>query len=592
MDVAMRRFVLWLFAAIGLVTMLAVVGLGVAAWRLAASRSSLPDRIVLRADLTSGLDEGAGASSLSALLLGSKPNLRDFLDALDRAGRDPRVKGLYARVGADNLGLAKIQQLRDAIRAFRAKGKFAIAFADSFGEFGPGTRPYYLATAFGQIWLQPLGSVGLIGLRSAVPFLRGTLDKLGLVPSFDHREQYKTAANSLTETTMTPPQRQEVDDLLSNTSDQVVAGIAAARELSQQRVSQLIDQGPLLAGEAKAAGLVDRIGYSDEAIAEARRRAGSGAKLVSPLRYLRAAGRPYDSGPKIALIYGTGLITAGTAPANPLLGSSELSARKMVRAFRQAARDKEVHAILFRIDSPGGSAVASETIWRAVERARRRGKPVIVSMGDVAGSGGYYIAAPATKIVAEPATLTGSIGVLAGKVVVAGLLKKIGVTEESEQRGANAGMFSSYQDFSPIARARLEAFLDATYAGFKERVAAGRHLSANAVEAVAKGRVWTGKEAKANGLVDALGGYATALRLAREAAGIRAGAKVHLVVYPKQKNTLEEIYDRLANRDSDDGTAAAAARNLMAGAARLLADLQILAGRSGVLRMPALGEIR
>ena len=589
----MRRFFLGLFAAIGLIVVLALVGAGVAVWRIAAARPSLPATIVLRADLSRGLAPGAGPDVLSELAFGGKQTLRDFLDALDRGADDPRVKGLYARIGGDSLGLAVTQEVRDAVRDFRAKGKFAIAFADSFGEFGPGTRPYYLATAFDEIWLQPLGSVGLIGLRSEQTFLRGALDKLGIVASFAHREEYKTATNLLTETAMTPAQREQVEDLLGESEGQIVRGVALGRNLPEDRVWALIDRGPFVADEAQASGLVDRLGYLDQASERARERAGGGAEFVSLSRFLKGAGHPHDEGPKIALIYATGLITTGDSSGTPLLGEAEITARKLSRAFRQAASDKEVRAILFRIDSPGGSAVASETIWREVGRARERGKPVVVSMGDVAGSGGYYIAAPADKIVAEPGTLTGSIGVLAGKLVVADLLRKLGITSEAVQRGANAGMFSAYDDFSRIERERLNAFLDHTYAGFKQRVASGRRLSSEQVEAVAKGRVWSGAEAKDKGLVDELGGYAVALHLAKEAAKLSPDAKFHLAVFPREKNTVELIYDRLTDRDRDaDSTASGAAQGLLAGLAQTWTAASALAGEGGALRMPPLGEIR
>ena len=589
----MRRFFGRLFAVIGILAVIAVLGTGFAIWRLAVNEPALPDKIILRADLGRGLANGAGQDALSDLLFGGKTTLRDFLDALERAGDDPRVKGLYARIAGDKFGLPTTQELRDAIGDFRAKGKFAIAFADSFGEFGPGTRPYYLATAFDEIWLQPLGTLGLVGLRSEVPFLRGALDKLGVTPSFAHREEYKTAMNSLTESRMTAAQREEVEDLLGSASDQVVRGIAAARRISAAGVRALIDQGPLLADEAKATGLVDRLGYRDEALDKARERAGPGAELVALSRYLDGAGRPHRSGLKIALIYATGLIVADGGETTPLLGNAEIGAADVARAFREAARDAAVRAILFRIDSPGGSAVASETIWREVQRARDRGKPVIVSMGDVAGSGGYYIAAPADKIVAEPATLTGSIGVLAGKVVVTELMHKLGITSDSAARGANAAMFSVTEDFTPAGRERLAAFLDAIYRGFKDRVAAGRHLSAEQVEAVAKGRVWTGEEAKAKGLVDELGGYAVTLRLAREAAKIPVGGPFEVAVYPRRKGLIELAYHRLfaAGRNENDDTGAAA-QGLASGFAQLLAGIAALRGDPGVLSMPPIGEIR
>src|SRR6266849_3717670 len=483
----MRRIVLGLFALIGIVTVLAFIGVGAAVWRIAGSQPALPETIVLSAELGRGLTEGAGQDSLSDLVFGSKETLRDVLDALERGGNDARVKGLYARLGADTLGLATCQELRDAIRDFRAKGKFAIAFADTFGEFGPATRPYYLATAFDEIWLQPLGSLGLVGLHSESTFFRGALDRLGILPSFAHREEYKSAMNSLTETAMTPPQREEIEDLLRSSSGQIVRGIASARKLSEAEVTALIDRGPYVANEAKAARLVDRIGYRDEAVTTAQKRAGSGAELVSLSRYL-------------------------------------------------------------------------------------------------AGSGGYYIAAPADKIVAQPATLTGSIGVLAGKLVVSELLHKLGVTGDSAQRGANAAMFSVFEDFSPAGRQRLDTFLDEVYGGFKQHVADGRHLSADQVEAAAKGRVWSGEEAKEKGLVDELGGYDVALRLAKEAAKIPADKPFTLTVFPREKGTVERVYNRLFKPDRD-AASPAAAQGVAAGFAKLLAGIEMLVSDPGVLRM-------
>jgi protease IV len=571
----MRRLIVGFLAAVGALVLLLVAAVGGGLLWLKPSVPKLPGRIVLEVDLTGGLADAPSDNPLLRILSGSETTMRDFLEALDIAAKDARVKGLVARLGGDDLGIAETQQVRDAIAAFRASGKFAVAFADSFGEFGPGTRPYYLATAFDQIWLQPLGSVGLTGLYSDVPFFRATLDLLGIVPQFDHREQFKTAANSLTETGMTPAHREEVEGLIASLGGQIVAGIAAGRKLAPAAVRAAIDRGPLLDREALRAGLVDRLGYRDEAVAAARRRAGDGARLVRLASYLDAAGPP-PGGPRIALIYGSGLIVRGRGSGTPLSGAAEMPADDVVRAFRDAARDPKVRAILFRINSPGGSVVAAETIWRAVVEAQRQGKPVIVSMGDVAGSGGYYVAAPAEKIVAEPATLTGSIGVLAGKLVVSGLLQKLGITTDSAQLGANAAMFSATQGFSAAGQARLEAFLDADYEGFKAHVATGRHLSAGAVEAAAKGRVWTGEEAKALGLVDALGGYRTALSLARQAAKIPANAPVDLAVYPRPRGPLEFVYDRLTGR-RPDGTAGSGAFG------RAIAAVEPLFGRLDAL---------
>ena len=591
----MRRLIVGFFAAIGLFTVLLVAGVLVVVAGLKPTVAPLPGNIVLTVDLTKDLPEGASEEPLLRLIAGTKPTLRDFLDAVEAAADDPRVKVLLARLGDDELGLAKIQEIRDAITAFRGKGKLAIAFADSFGEFGPGTRPYYLATAFDEIWLQPIGNVGLTGLYAESPFVKGTLDLLGIVPEFDHREQYKTAMNLLTETKMTPAHREEVEALLSSVAGQIVRGISQGRKLSESEVRQAIDRGPLLAEEAVQARLVDRLGYRDELIAHARTRAGSGAELTGLMTYLDRAQRPHRDGPTIALIYGTGLVVRGSGAANPLTGSNVMAAGEMTRAFRAAVRDASVRAILFRVDSPGGSAVASETIWREVVFARERGKPVIVSMGNVAGSGGYYVAAAAEKIVAEPATLTGSIGVLAGKLVVADLLKKIGVSTDSAQIGANAAMFSPTAEFSARAHARLEAFLDEIYKGFKDHVATGRHMTQEEVEAAAKGRVWSGEDAKAHGLVDELGGYEAALRLAKEAAKIPPEAPVTLTAFPREESLPELLYNRVfgKDREREDGTVGSGALERSFRTVQpLLQRLETILDSPGVLTMPPLGPIR
>ena len=372
----MRRFLVGFLATLGFLALLGIVAIAVVVARLEPGKPQLPERIILSADLTRGLAEGPPQEGWRRLILGEKPRLRDFLDALEAGGTDSRVKGILARLGDDQIPLADAQQVRDAIAAFRAKGKFAIAFADSFGEFGAGTRPYYLATAFDEIWLQPMGSLGLTGLYSEATFFKGTLDKIGVAPEFDHRGKYKSAANILTETKMTPPQREEVEDLLSSVAGQVVSGIAQARKLSPAAVRSAIDHAPLLASEALQAKLVDRLGYRDDAISAAHKRAGSRAEITGLSAYLDGAGRPYRKGERIALIYGSGLIVRGGTASSPLTRSDEMAANDMTRAFRAAVRDPKVRAILFRIDSPGrlGRRVGDDLArCRLRPRARQAG---------------------------------------------------------------------------------------------------------------------------------------------------------------------------------------------------------------------------
>lgn len=582
----MRRFIVGFFALIGLLVVLLVAGTA-AIWHFARHQVvRIADHTVLDVDFTRAFADSPPPGDLTQLFVGERSTLRDVLDGIGRAGDDPHIVGLVAHIGDGEFALAQVQELRDAIAAFRGKGKRAVAYADSFGELASGTKSYYLASAFDEIWLQPLGTVGLVGLRAEVPFFRGTLDKLGLVAHFDHREEYKTAMNALTESSMTQAHREETQALLDSAFSQIVRGIGTDRRIEALSVRALIDRGPLLANEALQAKLIDHVGYRDEAMASLMAAVGGKDQPLSLRRYLERAGRPHRDGPTIALIYATGIITEGDSSDNPLAGSQSLGADTLIQAFRKAERDPEVKAILFRINSPGGSAVASESIWRETQRARQMGKPVIVSMGDVAGSGGYYIAAAADKIVAEPATLTGSIGVVAGKLVIDGLLQKLGVTWDAAQIGQNADIGSSLKDFSPDGYRRFEAFLDAVYAGFKQRVADGRKLAPDAVEQVAKGRVWTGEDAKTRGLVDVIGGYETALTVAKAMAGIPAGQDVKIQLFPPPRNPASQLVARLLGRDLDpDDEMSMTAPNAITMLRPILQEIDMMRSQQGTLIM-------
>jgi|SRR3984885_2163807 len=582
----MRRIVIGFFAVIGgLVVLTGLAGLGVFLWIKLAAPGVGPDTI-LTLEINGTLPDAPPDKSLANLLAGKQQTLSDVLGALVRAGGDPRVKGLALRIGGGALSLAQVQELRDAIQDFRAKGKPAFAFSDSYGEFESGTAAYYLASSCDEIWLQPLGLLSLVGLRAEEPFFRGSLDKIGVVPRFDKREEYKTAMNMLTETGMTPPHREETLSLLTSLRGQIVAGIADGRKLDPATVGNLIDNGPYLAQEALDNHLIDHVDYWEQALTALEARADADAKPLQLTHYLDRVGAPHSKGPVIALIYADGLMVRGKSSDQALLGNGTMGSESVIHAFRMAERDQTVRAILFRIDSPGGSAVAAESIWNEVAAARAAGKPVIVSMGSVAGSGGYYIAASANKIVAEPATLTGSIGVLAGKVLINGLSDKLGVTWDSVDTGGNAAMFSPTQDFTPQGHARFEAMLDDVYSGFKARVASGRQMDANWVEKVAKGRVWTGEQAVQMKLVDSLGGYEAALAIAKVQAGIAADQDVNLRTYPEPVSPLATLLNRLTGGGDDDTLMQG-----LAGFAALLRQAELLAAPPGALVMQPL-EIR
>ncbi len=509
---------------------------------------SLPEAVVLAIDLDQKLTEQGGDSSVTGGLFDGAGGVRDIVNAFDRGARDSRVKGAVLRFGGDALGIAQAQELRAAISRFRAAGKFTTAFAESFGEFGPANKSYYLASSCDQVWLQPVGMLGLTGLSAEMPFARKVLEQLHVVPEILHREEYKSAMEMFTERAISGPHKEMLESLVEDLSEQMVIGLAATRKLDPPAVRRLIDSGPLLGREAREAGLIDRIGYYDEATDEALDKAEAGggeAGLVSPEDYLDAAGEPNDDGPTVALIYAVGGIERGGGGVNPMLGGETVGSETVVQAFQAAVEDDDVRAILFRIDSPGGSAVASETIRRAVLQAKAAGKPVIVSMGDTAASGGYWIAMNADRIVAEPATLTGSIGVIVGKMATGGLWDLLGVTWDAVRRGQNAGLWSGISQYSPGERSRVEAVTDDIYATFVKNVAEARHMTPERVREIARGRVWTGRQALGLGLVDELGDLDTALKRVREAIGVKPDAPVSLDVYPRPKSQIERAMELL-----------------------------------------------
>jgi protease-4 len=561
----MKRFLARLTSFIGSVVLILVM-LGVfgaaAAWLFAPT---VPDRTLLEADFGRSLAEYLPDDPVTRALSGDTPRLRDTVDALHRGARDDRVVGLVARIAAAPMGLATVQELREAVTAFRAAGKPAIAYAETFGEFGPGNAAYYLATAFDEVYLQPSGDVGLTGLLAESYFVRGTLDKLGVEPRMDHREEYKNALNIFTEKDFTDAHREAARSIMDSMFDQIVGGIAASREITPEQVRALADRGPYLGTEALDADLVDGLAYRDEVYAAAHRRLGDNAKPLYLGAYLDRAGPLHDDGPVVALIYGVGSVHLGESSFDPLTQGVSMGADTVAAAFRKAVMD-DVKAIVFRVNSPGGSYVASDTIWRETIRARDAGKPVIVSMGDVAGSGGYFVAMAADRIVAQPGTVTGSIGVLGGKMLTSDFWGRLGITWDSVATGEHADMWTGTQDYSESEWQRMEAALDRIYADFTAKVAQGRKLPHERVLEIAKGRVWTGEQARELDLVDELGGYETALRLARTAAGLAEDADVTLRVYPRPESILSQLLGE--KRESSESRAIAAALTRIAAGLR------------------------
>jgi len=513
--------------------------------------------VLLELDLTEPPAETAPADPIGLLRARRRPTLRAVVDSLADAAADPRVAGLVARVGG-RLPLARAQELREAVRAF-AECKPAVAYAETFGEGGPGTVAYLLATGFGEIWLQPSGDLGLTGVAAETTFLRGVFDKAGLEPQFSQRHEYKNAVDRLARYGYTEAFREASTRLVQSAYGQVVDAVAAARGLSAQRVRELVDAAPLSAAQARDAGLVDRVGYRDEVYAALRERTGE-TELLFVSRYRRGPvpARLVDrvrrrSAPVVALVTVAGAIQQGRSRRSLLSPAAGAGSDTVAAALRSAGRDDSVAAVVLRVDSPGGSYVASDVIWREVGQLRAAGKPVVASMGDVAGSGGYFVAMAADAIVAQPGTLTGSIGVFSGKVVATGLLERLGVGTDAVVEGRNARMFSPRVGFDPDQWHRLEEWLDRVYADFVDKVARSRGMTYEQAHGLARGRVWTGADAHQRGLVDELGGLRRAAELARRRAGLRAEAEV------RRWPPVSPV-DRLSPpRSSEDRGAAAAA---------------------------------
>jgi len=544
----MSKLILRFLAILGA---LALIGTVIAMVVAIGARGRVPSKTILEADFEQTFLEDVPETPSARLLLSDKQTVRDVVDAIDRGSTDDRVVGMIAKIGAAPMGMAQTQELRDAVQRFRAHKKFAVAYSETFGEFGPGNGAYYLATAFDHIYLQPSGDVGLTGIIMESPFIKGTLAKLGMSFHGDHRYEYKAALNFYTESKYTDAHKEEMTAIMTSWFNQIKDGICQARQIAPDKFQALVDAGPYLGKEAVAAKLVDAVAYRDDVYGDVKNKAGDAAELLYLDKYLSRAGRPHDHGKTIALVFGVGDVTRGKSDYDPVQGSQNMGSDTVAGAIRAAAENKDVRAILFRVDSPGGSYVASDTIWREVVRARQAGKPVIVSMGNLAGSGGYFVAMAADKIVAEPGTITASIGVLGGKVLTSGLWDKVGLTWDEVHQGENATMFTGTEDYTPAEWARFEAWLDRVYADFTDKVAEGRKLPKEKVLEIAKGRIWSGQDAKNLGLVDELGGYDTALKLAKKAAGVPESDEVKIVVYPREKSFLQSMIDRRGPESSE-----------------------------------------
>ncbi len=537
------KFVLSLVILFVVVGVLAVIG----AWILVRRGPSVPDNSTLILRIGGELVESPPNDVFGQLSGGARAQtVRSYVDALRRAKDDRRIDSvLIVPTPIESPYWGKVQEIRDAILDFKKSGKRISAYLEYAGE-----REYYLATATDKIYLVPTSALDVTGVATYQVFLKGTLDKVGAQADFEKIGEYKTAPNQLTETTFTPAHREMTESMTRDMYDQLVKAIAEGRKKKVEDVRALIDEGPFVADKALSAGLVDTLAYEDQLDDHG---AVSANGTVEGEAYGRSRGRMLPRGaPRVAVVYISGIIASGDGGFDPLNGEVAGSLR-LVKAIRSARADRGVRAIVVRIDSPGGSSIASDVIWRElmVTRNENPDRPLVASMSDLAASGGYYVAMAAPLIVAQPATLTGSIGIYGGKFVTGGTYEKLGANIEVVSMGRNATIESPERRFTDAEREKLREQIRAFYQGFIQKVATSRKLPVERVDQLARGRVWTGAQAQGQGLVDALGGLDRAIALAKERAGISPETEVDIVTYPPRRTLAELLIEELSGSGND-----------------------------------------
>jgi len=521
-----------------------VAFIGIAILASSLSKPDVPENSVLVLSVSGSLPDYSPEDPTAKLFgINQEQSFTSLITQLRKAKVDSRIGAVMLDIDFPGIGWGKADELRDAIKDFRASGKPVYAYM----EIGT-NREYYIATAAEKIFLPPSGDLYVQGFAAQAMFYRGSLDKLGIEPQFLKIGKYKNAPDQYTEKQMTDGQREVINAVLDDYFARVVNTIAESRKKSPEDVKAIIDNAPYSAPNAKQQGLIDETFYKEQVYNELKNRLGykedEKVRLVSGNSYREI---PSDSlglnnGERIAVIYASGAITGGSSNRSPF-GGENVGSDTMVKAINDAAEDKLIKAIVLRVDSPGGSALASDLMWNAIENAKAK-KPVVVSMGDVAASGGYYIACNANKIVAEPSTVTGSIGVFMGKPVMKGFYDWIGVTNEYVMRGKNAGLFREDVKWEGDLLAKMQESTNTIYfTNFVPKVAKGRGKTEEEVNTLGQGRVWTGAQAKQNGLIDEFGGLERAIEIAKELANLPADKDVRRVNYPEPRPFFETLFN-------------------------------------------------
>ena len=542
------KSVVYAFAIFGVLFILFLLAILGMLRQEAGMSATVPDRAVLTINFNQSFGEVRNDNLLTEISEESLLSFYDLIKAINVAAMDKRIHFLVGNISVSDLGLAQIQDLRQAIYNFRASGKKAYMTSSGFGALGQGTSEYYLASAFDEIWMQPNSEVGITGLSMEVPFVRALANKVGITPEFYSRYEFKTAADSLTQTQMSAPYRSELEKLGKSIMDTFLNDVSKERGFVGRQLQDLVNQAPLDAEISLQKGLIDRIGYRQELLQNLKQQ--HQVDEISVENYVLNFSQPKTS-KKIAFLVLDGTIAEGKSIDNPLQSEKIVGAETVLKQLDEIAQDKSVKALVLRVNSPGGSYAASQEIWYALKKFKEEKKvPLIVSMGDYAASGGYFISLAGDKIVAEPSSITGSIGVLGGKLVFKDLWAKIDIHWDGVKFGENADILSINKTFSESEKNIFNKSLDRIYEDFTLKVSEAREIPLEKMNLLARGRVWSGADAVQNGLVDEIGGINQALGLAKKMADIKEDEKCAILYYPKAKTLQEKIMEIIQSSPS------------------------------------------
>ena len=495
---------------------------------------------LIHIDFDSDFSETQTEDLVSEVLGEKGISFAELLKVFEAAAHDENISAISAKINNSGLGVAQIDEVRKAVMRFRQSGKKAYIYSEGFGSFGGGLSEYYLASAFDEIWMQPKTVIGTTGISIEIPFFKNLLEKIGVEPEFFARHEYKNAIASMLDEKMNAPYRQEMEKLVNGIGDQIVEEISKSRNIPTDEIMKIINSSPVFAEDGVELGLVDKIGYINQFFEAIDHSAVVSAEDYSTSVY------SIENDDKLAVMFLEGIISSGKSSAENIQSDAVIGAETVLKTLEEIMKNEDIKALVVRVNSPGGEYTAAAQIWYALNDLREKKKiPVVVSQGDYAASGGYFISLAADKIYADPTTLTGSIGVFGGKFIFSELFKKLSVNIDGVKFGNNAGINSYTGKFSAEEEKIFNKSLDIVYEDFTAKTAEARKISLEDVDKLARGRVWTGKQAVENHLVDGLGGLYNAIQEAAKMADLK---NFEIIEYPSIKTFKEKIADFISGQ--------------------------------------------